>query len=593
MKIIKTIQSCENENFFLKWYDNQTAAAKAGFYWAAVITFLTHVIAYSNLILEEHMPHFSRVSAPAGRWFHSFANSFTFYYMNWVTGVLQVLFLSFTVFILIKAFDVQNKLHASLIAGVMVTFPVIAETNLFFHDAAPYTFAIFISTLGFYLTKTYKFGCIVGMFLIMLGLAIYQSKISVAMTASLVWLIIYIIKENPKLVDLIKYSSRYFVLIVGGLFTYFLSLRVLNLEIGRMGQLSLTSLPGDIFRAYSEVHYYFFSNRFVIDNRFLTFSYWFIAVLGLALLILILYRKKTTTPTNIAVCFFLVILMPPAGNFSRILDTGSIDAITMVTYALTFFLLMPILLYENFEVNTYGLKKCLAVVLIFIIGYYISFSNIIYLHGQVLSERTMHLANRLTIRIEPLLKYSNNQVFIVGSLYGNPLYPTTHVLRAFTPRTMRLNRHFGVNNVITGSTITRNWLVNVIRYRMGVNIQHAGNNARRQYLLNRAINYGMPVYPQEGSVAIIDDTVVVILNFLGQITVNNFTATINHTGKATDLEFEYHWYLYKNGTRQDRIGYYSTINFEATDPGTYQLRVFVRLNESNIFNLRSEYLEVQ
>jgi len=265
---------------------------------------LTHIHAYSNFILEPHLPGFTRAwrNDAAGRWFHHQINRLNFFYMNWFTGLMQVLFLSLTVFIVIKAFNIKNRLYALLIAGILVTFPAIAETNIFFHDAAPYFMAALLSIAGFYVTKLYKFGWIAGAVLIMLSLAIYQSKITLAMIASLIHLIIFILKENPKFINFIKYAVRYFLLILGGLVMYYVSLFVMNISATYegMGDLSLSSLSGsDILRTYKEVYYYFFSNSFRIDNQILTIAYGFILLLGLCLLIIITIKITIKQENNI------------------------------------------------------------------------------------------------------------------------------------------------------------------------------------------------------------------------------------------------------------------------------------------------------
>ena len=608
-KIINCLKQIEEKHIFMNWYDSQPISARVGFYSAIIISLLTHIHAYSNLILEPHLPAFTRSlrNDQAGRWFHHQVNRLNFFYMNWVTGLMQVLFLSLIVFIVIKAFNIKNRLYALLIAGILVTFPAIAETNIFFHDAAPYFMAALLSIAGFYVTKLYKFGWIAGAVLIMLSLAIYQSKITLAMIASLIHLIIFILKENPKFINFIKYAVRYFLLILGGLVMYYVSLFVMNISATYegMGDLSLSSLSGsDILRTYKEVYYYFFSNSFRIDNQILTIAYGFILLLGLCLLIIITIKITIKQENNIfltAITAILVLLLPLAANFYRVLDTGG-TAVLVRSYSFAFFLILPLILYENFneKINTYGLKKLTALALVFVTGYYVVFTNFIYQSSEVTSMHVMQLVGRISAGIEPLLPYSdNNQVFINGNVRLNPIYPHREPFPEYTPGVFRTAIFGGNNNF---AAWPQNFFGNVIRYRIGLDINHAGGTARRQYLLDRAVTYGMPVYPQEGSIAIIDGVVLAMLNFFGRIDVeentsNNFTATANHTGKATDLEFEYIWYIYRDGRRLEQIyrdyegiGY---INYEINEPGSYQFRVFVRFpGGPNILNLLSTRFEV-
>jgi len=236
---------------------------------------------------------------------------------------------------------------------------------------------------------------------------------------------------------------------------------------------------------------------------------------------------------------------------------------------------------------------------VFIIGYYISFSNYIYFRGQVLTMHSMQLANRIVKRIEPLLPYSNNnQVFITGNLIANPIYPHTSVFREYTPRAPLFD-NFGGRNDIRDSSF-QNLFGRIIQYRVGINLQHP-NYQRQRYLLDRAISNGMPVYPLEGSVAIIDGTVVAILNFFGRLDMkeiynNIFLISAKHTGKATDLKSEYIWYLYKDSQRVKQIMTDNTSNeiqLDVSDPGVYQIRVYVRFQDGrNIIDFFSVNFEV-
>ena len=596
----------EDTNFFFKWYDQQPITAKVGFYGAAVIALLTHLVMYSNLILEEHLPGFRRsgLLSGAGRWAHRWVNSLTFYYMNWVTGLLQILFLSLTAFLVIKAFNIQSRLSALLIAGIMVTFPAIAESNLHFHDAAPYFFAAFLSIAAFYVTKIYKFGWFLGVAFITLSLAMYQSKISLAMMASLIHLIVYALKENPKFAGLIKYAAKYLLLIVGGLLTYFISLQAFAIRTDYRGIGELPNLAGlhnDILRAYREVFYYFFSGSFRIDNLYLLLAYGFIAILGLLLLVFITIKFADRSILSNVTVAVLVFLLPLAANFSSVFDTGGMGALSMTSYAFTIFLLLPLILYENFKINTYGLKKLLTLALVFIIGYYISFSNFIYLRGQVYTMHAIQLANRISARVEPLLLYSDsNQLFVTGNLVSNPIYPTMNIFQEYRPRTVGALL-FGGNNDFT--RFPWRFFVDVVRYRVGLNVNRTENNERRQYLQDRAISYGMPVYPQEGSVAIIDGVVVVMLNFFARLDIeeispNTFIATANHTGKSSSLDFEYIWFIYRDGQRKEQIyrDYYSAsqVVLSIAEPGSYQFRVFIRLADGrDIINSLSSSFEVE
>ena len=603
----------EEKSFFFKWYDAQPTSAKIGFFAAAAIAMITHLVAYSTLLLEEHVPGFSFGWRTDQRWFHNWINSLNFYYLNWVSGLMQVFFLSMIVFIVIKAFGINNKLHALLIAGLMVTFPTIANTNIFTQDVAPYFFAAFLSIWAFYLTKIHKAGWILGSVLIMLGLAIYQAKISVAMVASLICLILYVLEKNPKFMDFVMYSSRYFLLILGGLVYYGASFVLFDFTLDAHRGINrvisfdtLRNLPETLPRVYLEVYYYFFSTIhdapriFRIPSRWLVLSYGFVFIMGIITMVHAI-KSKCKSPLNVVIICVLILLLPIAANFSRLFDAmPDMLVIMMTSYAFVFFLILPLIFWDNIKINTFGLKKVAYVAFVFIIGYYISFSNFIYLRAEVMTTRHLHFTNRVAARIEPLLPHStNNQVFLLGNIAYNPIYPHMADFTLYTPRTT-VTRMWGVYDV---GYWPSDFIGNVMGYRIGLNVAPVPCYDKKMYLADRAITYGMPVWPQEGSVAFVDGVIVGMFNFFGRVDVENtgpgsFVATANHTGKASDLMFSYDWYLYRDWQRLRHV--YSDVfgsgelRFEIDTVGFYRFRVLVRLMDgTEIIDNFSAFFEVE
>jgi len=389
-------------------------------------------------------------------------------------------------------------------------------------------------------------------------------------------------------------------LIFGGLIIYYLSVPILASGVGEYGQgglrniSTLSAILRNVFRVYVEVFLYFFSNRFIIDNLLLTITYGVLTIIGLLFFIVSMKKHIGKSIIHLGIATLLIFLLPFAANFTSMFSILGIGALAMTSYAFIFFLILPLIISENFKINTFGLNKIMVLSLVFIIGYYISFSNYIYFRGQVLTMHSMQLANRIAKRIEPLLPYSNNnQVFITGNLIANPIYPHTSVFREYTPRAPLFDNFGGRNDFRDGP---QNLFGRMIQYRVGINLQHP-HLERQQYLLDRAISNGMPVYPLEGSVALIDGTVVVILNFFGRLDIkeiynNIFLISAKHTGKATDLKFEYIWYLYKSGQRVKQIMTGNTsykIQLEVSDLGIYQIRVYVRFQDGrNIIDFFSD-----
>jgi hypothetical protein len=99
----------------------------------------------------------------------------------------------------------------------------------------------------------------------------------------------------------------------------------------------------------------------------------------------------------------------------------------------------------------------------------------------------------------------------------------------------------------------------------------------------------MPVYPLEGSIALIDGVVVAMFDFFGRIDViedpcGTFIANFSHTGKSTSLDFQYDWYLYKDGLRMSKIVENTDIVSKFLyEPGQYYFKVYLSLPNAHKF----------
>jgi hypothetical protein len=119
-------------------------------------------------------------------------------------------------------------------------------------------------------------------------------------------------------------------------------------------------------------------------------------------------------------------------------------------------------------------------------------------------------------------------------------------------------------------------------------------------LQDHAVNTGMSVYPHEGSVALVDGIIVVIFSFFGRIDVESadtpgiYTATAHHTGKASDLQFDYEWYIYRDDHRLEMIMGDEQVVHEFAIPGSYQFRLLLNFPDGrNITSFVSPVIVVE
>ena len=90
--------------------------------------------------------YFDQNMVTSGRWFLVAACGISsFYDLNFVNGILAILFLAVTAVYVTRFFDVQKKAAMILIPAVMVTFPAVAATMAYMYTVDGYMLGLLLS----------------------------------------------------------------------------------------------------------------------------------------------------------------------------------------------------------------------------------------------------------------------------------------------------------------------------------------------------------------------------------------------------------------------------------------------------------------
>ena len=134
-------------NCFYKMMDKISNDEKFAVIISVIIGLLCHIYKIVNY-LPNHDSIYNYYNSQnvigSGRWFLSIACGFSSYYdLPWITGFLSILFISFTVAILVRVFSIENRFLISLVSGLLVCSPSITET-LFFGFTSMFMYMEFI-----------------------------------------------------------------------------------------------------------------------------------------------------------------------------------------------------------------------------------------------------------------------------------------------------------------------------------------------------------------------------------------------------------------------------------------------------------------
>lgn len=442
--------------------------------------------------------------------------------LPWLIGMLALLWCSVTVYLLTQMFRIRERNCVMLLAGICVTNPsVYAMAATYLHDLDANFFALLLAVGSAWIWsrsagRQKKSGkallLAAGALMLSVALGIYQCFISVAIALIMIYSIWELIQGEPcknVLVRLVLGAGM--VLGAGALytlevkiFTHFTGISALdNDAYNGLGNLSQV-FSGNLWIKIVEVYENFvtvFQNliRTSDSERFFLAvqGLFFLGIAGIALWAFI--KAKAGSKVLLAV---LAVCLPFIMNISGFLGNGTYHVLMQYAVWLVYFLGLLLLnwLLQEKQVSDLLKNVCKFLVLcclLLTILENIQTSNTIYVKKDLEAQSTLSFMTRVADRME------ENEDYIPGET------PVVFLGEYAVGQTMT---GFEKYEVITGvqyhSPITfYDTYKDYFRYILGRPIVLADV----QTVEAQAEISEMPVFPKEGSIAMIDGTLVVKL----------------------------------------------------------------------------------
>ena len=476
---------------------------------------LIHLYVFSNLLLSNDAANNSfsnNAHLSTGRWaleiFSSFSSTFQ---MPVVIGLISLLAISLTACFTIYILKLSHPTSIILTSVLLVSYPTVASTFAYMFTADAYFIALFINTSAVFVCKRFKYGWVVSILLLAIGCGIYQSYICYAAGLFLFDCIFSLFDQKDikkilicggQYISILVLSLFFYVVIQKALMSYYNVTLVDYQGMNTIDKIDIVARILAIFRAYKEFAVIIFTWPLILPVFKL--FYWGIMVLsGIAILYLLITRKIYQNIAYLLLIILGILLIPFALNFITILAyKASLHRLMIYAFVLSYVFMIKcvelmtqqlVLMGKKHWTNFYRISSiCCAIV----IWNNICISNIGYHALQICYESSFALANRITARVEQLEGYSSEMpVAIIGSVpwssYGNG-----YKYRAFIDRVMNFN------------TLVHK--TNFFRHYIGITMPSATPDTYEK-LQNCEYVISMPSYPEKGSIAIIDGTIVVKL----------------------------------------------------------------------------------
>lgn len=430
--------------------------------------------------------------------------------LPWINGLVSILLLVVSAGFLAELLGVKSRFGNLLIGASVVVFPTWTSTFFFMFTAPYYAVAVLMMTLAVYLHMRLKHGGIGAVILIACSLGIYQAYLPYVATLYVVVLFLMLFDEGRDWKAILKKAMGCLVGLIFGVASYYLILRLFLVVRGEQlssykgvssfGGLSTDRIPEIIKQIVSNTYGVFTGNRLEISYNLLTKGMYLVlllcTMLCVALLLVHLLRNRNYGKAVITVLLLIAFETAINGIFIMCAE----GTYSLMYYSFVFLMIFPVCLLDRcFELSENKLlmhtEIITAIALLLGVGSYCHYANAQYLSMELCYEQASSYFNTMITQIKSADGYYDG---IPVAFIGNEIQDTAMYQNEIMDRFYMSGRD---RTLIEAYSRT-----DFLRYYCGFSPDYVSVDD-----LNKQEIEAMPVYPDSGSIQVIDGVVVVKL----------------------------------------------------------------------------------
>lgn len=452
---------------------------------------------------------------------------FRTYSLPMINGMITLICVAFSACILVGIFDIKDYVCCFLIGGILATFPSLVGTYFFMFTAPYYGLAMLLSCVAAkYIIKgildkgvAYK-DIIIGFLCLTLSTGIYQSYCSVTLCIILMDVVIRLYLKKGEWKSILIRGILYCITFVASLGAYIgiakIATKISGIALSGyrgiedMGSVNLGALAYSIIKTY--LNYFRLMTKediYQINPIFLVNLIF--AIINIVLIVLLVNRlREKEELINKIGLIIAILLMPIAMFFPEVMTQARGGVYSLMTYSVAFVFILPIVLYEKRnrvllrdEGNLVSGKKdiigrtlCISVFINILV--YIWFANGNYQALQYTTYHDLAYFETLATQVKSLDGYTPDlKVALVGDRFDDPTFKAGSLMGEYFDISGKSDTNVDYFNNIYLWKSYLGFTPEIIEFR------DSG------YLSEMDDVKAMPCYPEDGSIAIIGDTVVI------------------------------------------------------------------------------------
>lgn len=512
------------DDILIQCYKKISIKSKAAFAGVILAGLIAHIYMFMNKLpnLDDLVGLDSfGVTFKIGRWFLWVLGAICYHLdfvfsLPWINGLITLVFLGVSAGLMADMLNIKSVFANILVGASMIVFPSWTATFFFMFTAPYYAFSVLLAVLSVWCVYNLgKLGFFISMVLLAFSIGIYQAYLPFTATLYVVLLMIMIYEDKDYLA-IVKKAFYYLGALVSGGIVYFicmkLSLAITGQElrsykgVNAMGSFDISRLP-EVFRTIVDNFFGVFLNNNLEISYNLVTKVMYAVLFGVSLLLFInlvvrLARKKEYLKVIAAVVLLMAYIL--AINSIYIMCAEGIYALMYFSYV--FMLIVPLVLIDRtFKVYHEDIKvlKKLNIVelvtslmLVLGIASYCHYANAQYLAIDLSFEQATSYFTTMITQIKSVEGYSDEYpVAFVGFEIDDKMLYQNDVMDVFqlSGRDKTLVEAYSRTDLL--------------RYYCGFQPEYVSIQELPQDIIE-----GMPVYPESGSIQIVDNIIVVKLS---------------------------------------------------------------------------------
>lgn len=503
---------------------------KLSFKSSFVVGIIVHLFMLSNKIpnhddvrqLYDSMNRFR-----SGRWFLFFPSQISSdLSLPWLDGILGIIYISFSVMIIVELFQVKTNICIVAISAIMVTFPTIASTFTYMQVGDSYFFALLLTCIAIrcLISGFSKIHPLVAIVLLTLSMGIYQAYLPFAVALLVIWHIKELLIEDEEIRRIFLSGIMCICAIGGSVLAYIVITKLIltyqNAEIyGHIAgfvleDLSVKNMLKLVFVAYKKSLGFWLVNESGIHYEYL--GYLYMLVFMIAIIFSFLLYKKYNHKKNRIKTFLLVFLYAILPLASGLIYCMCARVHLLMIYGFVVPVLLAIFLTDWVEQSNIAIEsvkgklihlgQVTTVLIILVTSFnYALVSNQAYLSLYLTYEQSYAYANRLVTEIQMQNGYRKDKAIV---LIGEPIVNVEYTMP------WREEKSVQAMHGVSASLISAYTLPLYLKYYIGVEQEVVSISSPDQLSdlkMDTDIN-ALSCYPDAGSMICEDDMVFVKFN---------------------------------------------------------------------------------